>query len=246
MAAGQGRAEGEGMNEPVTIGPCTLYHADCLEVLPTLTGVDAVVTDPPYGIAHPCNFSTRGRGRLAACNDWPDVHGDDGPFDPAWILALNRPAVLWGGNWFADKLPPTGGWLVWDKERPDELDQATCELAWTSCVKGVRRFRHLWHGMMKASEKGESYHPTQKPAALFAWVLSLRWFADVETVLDPYMGSGTTGVACIRTGRNFIGIDIDKGYFDIACDRIRRELQQTTFQGLDTPGPVEEKELIHA
>ena len=202
------------------IGDATLYLGDCLEILPTLEKVDAVITDPPYGIAHPCNFSGRGRANLAACNDYADVYDDDKPFDPSPWLALQVPTCFWGGNYFADKLPSSSGWLVWDKERPDELDQATCELAWTNYVKGVRRFRHLWNGMMKASEKGESYHPTQKPVALQAWVLGLRWTPH-GTILDPFMGSGTTGVACMNLGRKFIGIEIEEKYFNIACERIR-------------------------
>jgi site-specific DNA-methyltransferase (adenine-specific)/modification methylase len=165
---------------------------------------------------------------MAKCNDYKDVAGDNKPFDPEPWLSLGVPTAFWGGNYFADKLPISSGWLVWDKERPDGLDQATCELAWTNYVKGVRRFTHLWNGMMRASEHGENYHPTQKPVALQAWVLSLPWTPQ-GTILDPYMGSGTTGIACIRTGRKFIGIEIDPGYFQIACDRIRRELQQTTL-----------------
>jgi len=213
------------MTKPVIIGNATLYLGDCLEILPTLGKVDAVITDPPYGIAHPCNFAERGRSNLAACNDYSDVHDDAKPFDPAPWLALGVPTAFWGGNYFADKLPPTSGWLVWDKERPDDLDQATCELAWTNHVKGVRRFKHLWHGMMKASEKGESYHPTQKPVALQEWVLGLKW-TPRGTILDPFMGSGTTGVACARLGRKFIGIECEKKYFDISCERIDREYAQ--------------------
>jgi site-specific DNA-methyltransferase (adenine-specific)/modification methylase len=199
----------------------TLYNADCLDIMRSLPPVDAVVTDPPYGIAHPCNFRQRGRSNLAVCNDFPDVVGDNVPFDPAPILALDVPTVLWGANHYANKLPPSGGWLVWDKERPDDLDQATCELAWTNCIKGVRRFRYLWNGMMKAGEWGESYHPTQKPVALMKWVMTLRWMPESgATVLDPYMGAGSTGVACVRTGRRFIGIEIDPTYFRIAERRI--------------------------
>ena len=115
---------------------------------------------------------------------------------------------------------------MWDKERPDTLDQATCELAWTNCVKGVRRYRHLWNGMMRASEHGENYHPTQKPAALMHWVLSLPWLPQSGTVLDPYCGSGPVGVACIRAGLNFIGIEIDPKYADIARARCAAEAAQ--------------------
>jgi site-specific DNA-methyltransferase (adenine-specific) len=212
-----------------------LILGDCLDVLRTLpdNSVDAVVTDPPYGIAHPCNYAGRKRGALAPCNDWPDVHGDDRPFDPTPILELDVPTVLWGANHYADKLPPSGGWLVWDKERPDDLDQATCELAWTNCIKGVRRFRHLWNGMMRASEHGENYHPTQKPVALMRWVLQLKWMPrSGATVLDPFMGSGTTGVACVQTGRNFIGIEIDPTYYAIAEKRIAEAQMQPPLWGV--------------
>ena len=224
--------------EPVVVrlsDSVTIIQGDCRDVLPV--ECDAIVTDPPYGIAHPCNFKERGRKsntirngkpiwRNGSPNDWPDVAGDDEPFDPAWILAMNKPTVLWGGNWFADKVPPSGGWLVWDKERPDELDQATCELAWTNCIKGVRRFRHLWNGFQKASEQGESYHPTQKPVALFAWTLALRWLADVETVFDPYMGAGPCGVACVRAGKRYVGVEINPVHFATARARLENELRQ--------------------
>ena len=204
----------------MTIGPHELYLGDCLEILPHLGKVDAVITDPPYGIGHPCNYGERGRGKLSACNNFPDVHGDNQPFDPAPVLCMGLPTVLWGGNHYANQLPPSSGWLVWDKMRPDDIDQATCELAWSNCVKGVRRIEHLWNGCMRASEHGESYHPTQKPVKVIEWVLSLRWLRDFVTIFDPFMGSGTTGVACVNQGRKFVGIEIEPKYFDIACKRI--------------------------
>jgi site-specific DNA-methyltransferase (adenine-specific) len=207
------------------IGNATLYLGDCLEILPHLPKVDAVITDPPYGISHPCNFAERGRGNLAACNDYPDVHMDDRPFDPSPFLALNVPTAMWGGNYFADKLPSCSGWLVWDKDRPDDLDQATCELAWTNFVKGVRRFRYLWNGMMRQGEKGQNYHPTQKPIALQEWVLGLKWTPQ-GTILDPFMGAGSTGVACRSSDRSFIGIEIEPKYFSIACERIENAQRQ--------------------
>ncbi len=205
--------------------------------------MDAVVTDPPYGIGHPVDYRSRGRGRLAGCrdlgkpiwrdphsNDYPTIEGDDKPFNPSPILALNVPSVLWGANYYADKLPPSSGWLVWDKRRPDTLDQATCELAWTNVVKGVRRFEHLWNGMMRASEHGQNYHATQKPVALMQWVLNLRWLAEFDTILDPYMGSGPVAAACERLGKRCIGIEIEPKYFDIACHRVEAEVRQGKFE----------------
>lgn len=220
----------------------TLLQGNCLDHLAGLRGqIQAIVTDPPYGIAHPCNFNQRGRSNLAACNDYQNVIGDDTPFDPAPLLALDVPTILWGANHFADKLPPSGGWLVWDKERPDELDQATCELAWTNCVKGVRRFRYLWNGMMRAGEQGQNFHPTQKPVALMEWCLTLRWLPGPgATILDPYMGAVATGVACVRTGRLFIGIELDPHYFAVAQKRIAEAQAQPA---LFTEAPAVQMEL---
>lgn len=222
-------------------GRVKLYCADCMDVLPTLGKVDAVVTDPPYGMNHKCNYKSRGRGKLSDCNDYSDVIGDDKPFDPTPFI--NQPAILWGGNWFASRLPDTSGWLVWDKERPDELDQATCELAWTNCVKGVRRFKQLWNGMMRKSED-ELCHPTQKSTELMAWCLRLRWTKDFQTILDPFMGSGTTGVAAIRLGRSFIGIEKEPKYFEIAKRRILAELNQLTLPMAEPEKPMKQESLI--
>ena len=219
---------------PTWVSPCgavKLWCADCLQVLPTLEpgSVDAVVTDPPYGISHPCDYSARKRAALSGCRDYPDVVGDDQPFDPAPILALGLPTILWGGNHYASRLPDSSGWLVWDKLRPDDLDQATCELAWTNCVKGVRRIAHLWHGCMKASQHGEGHHPTEKAVEVMAWCLSFQWTDGFTRILDPFMGSGTTGVAAVRLGRKFLGIEIERKYFDIAKRRIEDELARFAF-----------------
>lgn len=134
-----------------------IYNADCREILPLTYTV--LLTDPPYGINHPTDYRSNGRGNLALCTDYIPVHGDDKPFDPRFMLD-SRQAILWGANHYSDKLPSSDGWLVWDKERPADLDQATAELAWTNCISGVRVFRHLWNGMMRASENEPLVHPT--------------------------------------------------------------------------------------
>jgi site-specific DNA-methyltransferase (adenine-specific) len=202
----------------------TIYHGDCRDILPSLPLSDALVlTDPPYGIAHPTDYATRKQAwaGLAERRDYAPVHGDDEPFDPSHLLDIGAARILWGGNYFADKLPPVSGWLVWDKERPDDLDQATCELAWTDCVKGVRRFRHLWNGMIRASERDAALqHPTQKPVALMQWCLGLRWTAEYRTVCDPYMGAGATLVAARNMNRHAIGIEIAERYCEITATRL--------------------------
>ena len=201
----------------------TIYHGDCLEIMPSLTW-DIILTDPPYGINHPCDFHSRGRGALAGCNDYPAVFGDGVSFDPTWILKhYSKPIILWGANHYADKLPSSSGWLVWDKERPDGLDQSTCELAWTNCIKGVRIFHFLWNGMMRDGERQENYHPTQKPVQLMKWVLGLKWIPE-GIVCDPYMGSGPVVRASKDLGRKAIGIEIEERYCEIAARRLSQEV----------------------
>jgi site-specific DNA-methyltransferase (adenine-specific)/modification methylase len=219
--------------EPVQIGAATLYLGDWRDVS---VSADVLISDPPYGISHPCNFASRGRDRLAPCSDYPDIAGDHESFDPVPLLALGLPSLLFGANHYADRLPPSSGWVVWDKERPDGIDQATCELAWSNFIKGVRRFRYLWHGCMRAGDD-QLEHPTQKPVALMAWILGLRW-TPPGVVLDPFMGSGTTGVACANLGRKFIGIEIEPKYFDIACRRIEDAQRQGK---LFEPEPIPEQ-----
>ena len=199
----------------------TIYCGDCREIVPTLDFDGLLLSDPPYGIAHPTDYRKRGRSNLAENRDYIPVAGDGAPFDPTWMLSVGAGRILWGGNHFASRLPDSGGWLVWDKERPDDLDQATCELAWTDCIKGVRRIRHLWHGMMRASKEALQ-HPTQKPERVMSWCMTLRWTKDYGSVLDPYMGSGSTLVAAKNLGRRAIGIELEERYCEIAVKRLRQ------------------------
>lgn len=203
----------------------TIYHGDCREVLPTLdtASIDLVLTDPPYGIGHQTNYASRNRGRLGGTSDFSPVHGDTEPFDPTPWLEV-APCILWGANYYADRLPTSNSWLVWDKREREGVgvnDQADGELAWSNATKGVRIFRHMWNGMWRASEKGESYHPTQKPAALMQWAIRK---AEVESgmVLDPYMGSGPVAVACKRLGLRYLGIEIEEKYCEIAARRLEQ------------------------
>ena len=205
------------------IGECRLILGDCLEILPTLGKVDAVVTDPPYGIAY---SHGAGGGKLARSTQF-DHHplvGDDKSFDPSPWLQFGE-TLLFGANHYADKLPASSFWLVWDKrDGVCSNDQADCEFAWVKGKGNARIIRHLWNGMLKASERGEvRSHPTQKPVAVMEWCLG---FISGHTILDPFMGSGTTGVACVKLGRRFIGIEIEPKYFDIACKRIEDAYRQ--------------------
>jgi len=207
------------------IGDCTLYLGDCLEVMPTLGRVDAVVTDPPYGIGMDggkvgrAEYEKKGWDRIAANVDW--------------VAELGIPAIVWGGNYFG--LPPSSRWLVWDKKN-DPTTFADCELAWTNVGGAVRVFRWLWSGPYQ-QRRERRWHPTQKPVALMEWCLG--FLPDAQTILDPFMGSGTTGVACVKLGRKFIGIEIDEGYFDIACKRIEEAHRQPDMF-VERPAPAEQ------
>jgi len=196
----------------------TIYHGDARDVVPALT-FDVIIADPPYGIAHPTNYRERGRSNLAECRDYVPVFGDGEPFDPTPYLT--HPAILWGANHYASRLADSSGWLVWDKQRPNELDQSRAELAWSSCHKGVRVFTHLWNGMMRASEHGESYHPTQKPVALMRWCIG---FTPAGIILDPFMGAGPTLVAAKSVSRKAIGIEIEERYCEVAAKRLSQEV----------------------
>ena len=214
-----------------TIGECRLILGDCREVLPTLGEVDAVVTDPPYGIgADEAAVSAafrriRAQGKTKAGRGWK-YYGES-QWDRARpardifdaFIGLSDHQIIWGGNYFTDYLPPRMRWLMWDKGQRD-FSLADFEMAWTSQDKAARAFDYP---RALALLDGKE-HPTQKPVALMQWCLG--FLPDARTILDPFMGSGTTGVACVKLGRKFIGIEIDPGYFDIACRRIEKAYAQ--------------------
>ncbi len=202
----------------------TIYHGDCLEILPQLDKVDLVLTDPPYGINLETAYRLRGRGRLAQCKNYPVVYGDDKPFNPEFLMEYKN-IILFGANYYCDHLKPSSGWIVWDKRRGRmQNDQADAEIAWTNCIKGVRLFSHEWNGFRRDSERGESYHPTQKPVALFEWILNLRWLREFTNILDPFMGSGSVLIAAKLLNRKAIGIEIEEKYCEIAVKRLGQEV----------------------
>jgi site-specific DNA-methyltransferase (adenine-specific) len=202
-----------------------LYLGDCREVLPTLRNVDAIVTDPPYGIAHKSGGGTGGKWNHVR-HQGVTLEGDAMPFKPAFIIALGVPMILWGANFYSDKLPGAG-WLIWDK-RPGienmKFNRSDSEIAYFSGSKTVKTIRHLWHGICRDTEVGEHFHPTQKPIAVICECIKL--IPNARTILDPFMGSGTTGVAAVKLGRKFIGIEIIPKYFDIACHRISKAIEE--------------------
>ena len=196
----------------------TIYHGDCLEIMPELEPVDLVLTDPPYGISY-----QHGGGKYRNAPTITDaVIGDDRPFDPT---IFPRPLITWGANHYHRRLPDGGRWLVWDKREDviPERDQADCEIAWCSEHGVDRMFRHYWDGFNRKSERGTPRkHPTQKPVALMIWCINQ--VGNPQTILDPFMGSGTTLVAAKQLGRKSIGIEIEEKYFEVAVKRLSQEV----------------------
>lgn len=228
------------------IGSCELYLGDCREILPTLPKVDAVVTDPPYGIGESAGkAATRTSGlasRLRDASRYRRDYGtddwDDSTADAEVALAIGKAkwAVVFGGNYY--DLPPSSCWLVWDKLNGD-TDFADCELAWTNLPKAVRRIRFLWNGCMRRERDIEREHPTQKPVDVMKWCIE-HLPEPNYTILDPFMGSGTTGVAAVKLGRAFIGIEREPKYFDIARRRIEAAYKQPDlFVEQPAPKPVQ-------
>ncbi len=236
------------------IGDCQLYLADCMDVQPTLAKVDLVIADPPYGVGESSRkvasrrkpFGSRvdgknSRGTYVPPVDYGNFDWDEQPASNAQITAVSAAghrAIIWGGNYF--NVPPSAKWLVWDKVNSGDF--ADCELAWTNIPGAVRQFTHMWNGMLRASEKASPrVHPTQKPVVLMGWCIEQA--DNPQTILDPFMGSGTTGVACVQMGRKFIGIEREPKYFDIACRRIEDAYKQGVLIPHEAP-KFEQEPLI--
>lgn len=199
--------------KPEIIGNATLYLGDCMDILPTLPNVDAVITDPPYGLGKRMQGGTWGaqdhnsgflKWDLEAKQEWVDS-----------ILSLGVDSIIWGGNYFS--VPATRCWLVWNKVNAVQT-MADLEMAWTNIDKPAKRFDH-------PVGRVEFGHPTQKPLPLMSWCVE-QLKNNPQTILDPFMGSGTTGVAAVQMGRKFIGIEREPKYFDIACRRIEDAQRQ--------------------
>lgn len=207
------------MTRVETIGDCTLYNGDCLEILPTLGKVDAVVTDPPYGLGNKWqggNAASKGKWKLSDGGAEMGWDADVSNVLPLAVVA-GRDCIIWGGNYY--DLPPRRGWLIWDKIIR-EFSSGHVEMAWTTLDQPTRAFNYA-HGQLASEGK---FHPTQKPLPLMQWCLG--FLPDADTILAPFMGSGTTGVACVNLGRKFIGIEIEEKYFSIACRRIEEAYRQ--------------------
>jgi DNA modification methylase len=195
----------------------TIYHGDCRELLPLMPTVDLVLTDPPYGIGEARGKNIT-RGVIANPRDYGVASWDDAPIDAVTINAmrgLGKSQIIFGGNYY--ELPPTSCWLLWDKLNGAN-DFADAEMAWTNLKSAVRVFRFRWSGMLRDGEPIVRTHPTQKPVELMRWCISKVPVA--QSILDPFMGSGTTLRAAKDLGRKAIGIELEERYCEIAAKRM--------------------------
>jgi site-specific DNA-methyltransferase (adenine-specific)/modification methylase len=215
------------VSEKIIIGNAELWHGDCRDILPGLGKFDAVITDPPFGLGDKMSGGTWGakigfKEMLAWDSEAPSLEL------LLQIIAMAPRAVMWGGNYFG--LPASRGWLVWDKANAVPT-MADVELAWTNLDRPAKRFR----GLVGRVEFG---HPTQKPLDLMVWTIEQA--GSPASVLDPFMGSGSTGVACAQLGRAFTGIERERKYFDIACERIAAAQAQGQMFVEPAAKPVQE------
>lgn len=209
----------------------TIYHGDCREIIPKLDPVDLVLTDPPYGIKYRSNHNSSRRGKWAKWvryENMPGIIGDDKALEPDHLFVSDKVAIF-GGNYCADKLPPSRCWIVWDKrDGIGPNNQADCELAWTSFNKPSRIYRHLWNGLLRAGEENvslsEKLHPHQKPLALMRFIIQYADIPKGSIVLDPYCGSGSTLRAAKDLSYRAIGIELEEKYCEIAANRMSQEV----------------------
>ncbi len=193
------------------IGLATLYLGDCRDIAPSLERPAAVITDPPYGIGIAANPVRQAHEKL----DWDNSPPGGDVFD--MLLKLTDIHCIWGGNYF--QLPPSQCFFVWDKGQPQDFSLAMCEQAWVSKKGPAKIYRR---SVLSYSKE----HPTQKPVELMAWCIERLDIKEGGTILDPYMGSGSTGVAAVQMRHPFIGIEMEPKYFDIACRRIEEAQRQ--------------------
>jgi len=227
------------MPEKITIGNAELWHGDCREILPTLPAFDLICTDPPYGIGASSGVGKYGVQKWGGAADmkW------DEDVPPQWLMLLMlekaNDHIIFGGNYY--QLPPSRSYLVWDKGAGfKNRTFAECEFAWCSWDGNAKVLTH--DPLARGDYKGKE-HPTQKPVAVMQWAIQAAPNA-AQTICDPFMGSGTTGVACAQLGKAFTGIERERKYFDIACERIARAQAQGTLLPPEPPPQPEQTALL--
>jgi site-specific DNA-methyltransferase (adenine-specific) len=212
----------------------SFINADCMEYLKEFPDnyFDLAIVDPPYGGVTQGGYATNqmGGGIARNRNDYHlGVWAYDRPSADYFneLLRVSKNQIIWGGNYYASLLPDSQGWIVWDKEKPEGISFADCELAWTSFNVATRIFKFAWNGMLQGDMKNKEYkiHPTQKPVRLYEWLLS-RYANENDTILDTHVGSGSSLIACHNSNHKYIGFEIDPVYYEKAKERIDQENAQ--------------------
>lgn len=208
------------------------YNMDCMQGMKEFPDkyFDLAIVDPPYGIGENGD-KNHTREKLAKAKNYKAFSGNDieSPdkeyFDELFRVSKNQ--IIWGANHFISKIPiDSHCWIVWDKDN-GENDFADCELAWTSFNSAVRRFKYRWQGMLQQNMKNKEIriHPTQKPVALYEWILS-RYAKDGDIILDTHVGSASSLIACYNTNHKFVGFELDKYYYELSNKRLDVEMAQ--------------------
>ena len=213
-----------------------LYNEDCLQAMKAMQDkqFDLAIVDPPYGIGiHKMNYTQSTKGGVAKRRDYSSVTDWDSAiptkeyFDELQRISKNQ--IVWGGNYFTEILPPTKGWILWDKRTEEKYnnDFADGEMAWTSFDKPLRIYRHLWSGMLQGNmkDKQQRIHPTEKPKQLYKWILD-NYVEKGSKIIDTHLGSGSIAVACWDMGFDLTAYEIDKEYYDKACKRFEQHSKQ--------------------
>lgn len=193
------------------------------------------ICDPPYGGVTQGGYMSNQMGGGVAKNRndyhlslWQCKKPGKEYFDE--LIRVSRNQIIWGGNYYASLLPDSQCWIVWDKEKPEGVSFADCELAWTSFNLAARMYRFAWNGMLQGDMKNKEYkiHPTQKPVALYKWLLH-KYAKEGDIILDTHVGSASSLIACHQMGFNYVGFEIDKTYYESAKERLEQETAQMTI-----------------
>jgi site-specific DNA-methyltransferase (adenine-specific) len=221
------------MKTPISL----IENIDCMEGMKKYPDkfFELAIVDPPYGIGE-SGQTNKTRSVLAKSKDYGNKNWDvSAPNDEYFkeLFRVSKNQIIWGANHFLGMTSPC--WIVWDKQN-GENDFADCELAWTSFDTAVRQFTFKWHGMLQQDMKNkeERIHPTQKPVALYKWLLS-NYAKEGDKILDTHLGSGSSRIAAYIMGFDFYGFEIDKDYYDAAEKRFREQTaQQSLFEYKET------------
>lgn len=211
------------------------YNMDCMKGMKEFPDkyFDLAIVDPVYGDVTQGGYMSNNSKGLAKNREyhlslWNQVKTDKEYFTELFRVSKNQ--IVWGGNYFAEMLPSSQGWIVWDKCHPEGVGYADGELAWTSFDRALRIYRYMWHGMLQEDMKNKEVriHPTQKPVALYKWLLE-NYSKKGDIILDTHVGSGSSLIACHETGHEYVGFEIDKTYFEQAKARIDAETAQVNI-----------------